>query len=73
MRAMYLGLCMAVLATAALAQEFPNRPVRIVVPWPPAGNVDITARTVAPAFGEALDDVHQVLYEGSSRSASRRG
>jgi tripartite-type tricarboxylate transporter receptor subunit TctC len=28
--------------------------VRIIVPWPPSGNVDITARTVAPAFGEAL-------------------
>ena len=36
------------------AQEFPTHPVRIVVPWPPSGNVDITARTVAPAFGEAL-------------------
>jgi tripartite-type tricarboxylate transporter receptor subunit TctC len=49
-----------VLATAA-AQEFPNRPVRIVVPWPPSGNVDITARTVAPALGEALGQ--QVLVE----------
>ena len=38
----------------AAAQEFPSRPVRIVVPWPPSGNVDITARTVVPAFGEAL-------------------
>jgi len=36
------------------AQEFPGRPVHIVVPWPPSGNVDITARTVAPALGEAL-------------------
>jgi tripartite-type tricarboxylate transporter receptor subunit TctC len=38
----------------AHAQEFPTHPVRIVVPWPPSGNVDITARTVAPALGEAL-------------------
>jgi tripartite-type tricarboxylate transporter receptor subunit TctC len=39
---------------SAAAQDFPNRPVHIVVPWPPSGNVDITARTVAPALGEAL-------------------
>ncbi len=38
----------------AYAQDFPNRPVHIVVPWPPSGNVDITARTVAPALGDAL-------------------
>jgi tripartite-type tricarboxylate transporter receptor subunit TctC len=36
------------------AQDFPNRPVHVVVPWPPSGNVDITARTVAPALGDAL-------------------
>jgi len=40
--------------SAASAQEFPSRPVRIVVPWPPSGNVDITARTLAPTYGEAL-------------------
>src|SRR5688572_33386553 len=41
-------------ALNANAQEFPTKPVRIIVPWPPSGNVDITARTVVPAFGEAL-------------------
>lgn len=42
------------LSFVAQAQDFPNRPVHIVVPWPPSGNVDITARTVAPALGDAL-------------------
>src|SRR5438045_8922754 len=71
MRAIYLGLCLAVLAASAPAQEFPNRPVRIVVPWPPAGNVDITARTVAPAFGEALGQ--QVIVENRAGAGGRIG
>jgi len=45
----------------AAAQDFPNRPVHIVVPWPPSGNVDITARTVAPALGDALGQ--QILVD----------
>jgi len=56
MRAIYLGLCIAALAASATAQEFPNRPVKIVVPYPPSGNVDITARTISPALGDALGE-----------------
>jgi tripartite-type tricarboxylate transporter receptor subunit TctC len=54
MRAIYLALCAAALAGPALAQDFPSRPLRLVVPYPPSGNVDITARTIAPALGDAL-------------------
>jgi tripartite-type tricarboxylate transporter receptor subunit TctC len=34
-------------ATMALAQDYPNRPVRILVPYPPGGASDVTARVVA--------------------------
>ena len=71
MRAIYLGLCLAALAASAQAQEFPSRPLRIVVPWPPSGNVDITARTVAPAFGEALGQ--QVIVENRAGAGGTIG
>ena len=38
----------------AHAQGFPNRPIRIVVPYPPGGNIDITARAIAPGLSELL-------------------
>jgi tripartite-type tricarboxylate transporter receptor subunit TctC len=62
---------MALLVTGAHAQEFPDRPLRLVVPWPPSGNVDITARTVAPAFAEALGQ--QVVVENRAGAGGRIG
>ena len=54
---MMLSLALAsatLLCAGAVAQDFPNHPVKIVVPWAPGGNVDITARTLQQAFSEAL-------------------
>jgi tripartite-type tricarboxylate transporter receptor subunit TctC len=39
---------------AAFAQDFPSHAIKIVVPWAPGGNVDITARTLQQALSEAL-------------------
>ena len=41
-------------AAGAFAQTYPLRPVRIVVPYPPGGTVDVVARVLAHALGEQL-------------------
>jgi len=66
-----LLLAATLVSLAAGAQDFPSRPVRIIVPWPPSGNVDITARTIAPALGEALGQ--QVIVENRPGAAGRIG
>jgi putative tricarboxylic transport membrane protein len=55
----------------AHAQEFPAKPVRIVVPWPPSGNVDITARTLAPSLSEVLNQ--QVIVENRAGAGGTIG
>jgi tripartite-type tricarboxylate transporter receptor subunit TctC len=47
------ALAMAGFAAAAFAQDYPNKPIKIVVPFPPAGGTDILARTVAQKVADA--------------------
>lgn len=55
---MYLLLAAVVFAFigggAAHAQTYPNKPVRIVVPYPPGGAVDLLARLLGNKFTESL-------------------
>ena len=46
--------CCAVTAHAATETSYPTRPIRLVVPFPPAGSNDIVGRVVASAAGERL-------------------
>lgn len=36
------------------AQSYPSRPIRFMVPWPPGGGIDITARALQPRLAEFL-------------------
>ena len=48
-------LSIALLGTTLCAQAaYPDHAVRIIVPYVPGGNIDITARTIAPGLAEAL-------------------
>jgi len=42
------------IATAAVAQPYPSKPVHLVVPFVPGGNLDVTARLFAEAMGKEL-------------------
>ena len=55
------ALSLAMPAGQALAQAFPNKPIRVIVPYAPGGATDIMGRVVAQRLGEILGQ--QVLVD----------
>ena len=55
------AVLLAVATTAAIAQSYPTRPVRLLVPFAAGGVADITARVVSQQMGAAMGQ--QVLVE----------
>lgn len=59
-----LGAALLALAPVALAQGYPNKPIRFIVPSPPAGSPDILARIVGNKLSEQMKQ--QVIVDNRS-------
>jgi tripartite-type tricarboxylate transporter receptor subunit TctC len=65
------GLCVLALGTMALAADFPQRPIRMIVPWSPGGGSDVLCRAFQPAFEKELGQ--RLLIENIPGGATKIG
>ena len=56
-----LSLLAALACASASAQDYPAKPIRYIVPFPPGGSSDLIARAIAPRMTEKMGQ--QVLVE----------
>jgi tripartite-type tricarboxylate transporter receptor subunit TctC len=62
------GLALAALTRSAWAQDYPQRPVRVIVPYAPGGASDILARLIQPHLDRALGQSFVVDNRGGGAS-----
>jgi tripartite-type tricarboxylate transporter receptor subunit TctC len=58
----------AAVASAPHAQNFPTRPVRVVIPFPPGGNVDVFGRVLWPQAEKELGQTVVIDNRGGANS-----
>ncbi|OGA02293.1 MAG: hypothetical protein A3H35_04285 [Betaproteobacteria bacterium RIFCSPLOWO2_02_FULL_62_17] len=66
--ALLAGLCASM---PVLAQSFPSRPMRFIVPFPPGGNADVGARVIADKMSQGLGQ--PMLVENRAGASSTIG
>ena len=54
-------------AASVSAQSYPNKPIRLIVPWPAGGGADVIGRTLAVRLGDALGQ--QIIVDNRAGAA----
>jgi tripartite-type tricarboxylate transporter receptor subunit TctC len=65
------AVLLCVLTQLAQAQNYPDRPIRLIIPYSPGGITDTSARIVAPQLGEQLGQ--QVVIDNRPGGAAMIG
>ena len=63
-------MCLPVFPQAG-AQEYPSRPIRMIIPWPPGGITDVISRGLAAALSDSLGQ--QVVIDNRPGAAGTLG
>ena len=66
-----LATAVSVTPAVALAQAYPSKPIRMILPFPPGGPTDITGRAIAQKLSEQLG--HAVVPENRPGAAGNLG
>ena len=69
----YFLICfgMLLLSSHAMADAYPNKPIRLIVPFPPGGPTDIVARPLAVLLGDRLKE--QIIIENKGGAGGSIG
>jgi tripartite-type tricarboxylate transporter receptor subunit TctC len=70
-QALAVGALLALGSAAALAQGYPNRPVRLIVPFAPGGFTDVVARILGQKLSQAMGQ--QFVVENKAGAGSTIG
>jgi tripartite-type tricarboxylate transporter receptor subunit TctC len=70
---MMLAAALAACALPGLAQDYPSKPIRFIVPYPPGGGTDIIARIVQEPLTRALGQTIVIENRGGAGGAVGTG
>jgi len=71
MTGMVLAAALLGAMTLVSAQPYPQRPIRMVVPFPPGGSIDTVARTIAPHWSSSLNQ--QIVVDNRGGAGGTMG